>query len=620
MADTLAHRGPDDAGTVWKEDVRAGLGFRRLAVLDPSPAGHQPMMDERGDLIVVLNGEIYNFRELRRELEAAGCGFRSSGDTEVVLRAWERWGEETLVRLNGMFALAVLDLRGRRLFLARDRVGVKPLYYHASGSRFVFGSEIKAILASGLYQPELDRQALFDYLTYLYVPCPNTMYSGIGQVPPGHVLEIRLEVGEPIVRPYWRLEWNAAGAPAVGPRELRDELSRAVRRQMVSDVPLGAFLSGGLDSAIMTALMAEASSDPLRTFTVVFEGQDLRSYDESARAREISERFGTSHTEIPVAVDAEGLIGTVEGFDEPFGNPTAHLMRLISEAARPEVTVALCGAGGDELFAGYPRYRAATLARRWGWAIKLLAPGARRALALASDDYETMRLRRIREFFEGWSPDPVRRFVAWTYFLDDEQKIALLRQTGEVLAPSDRIVAAHVNLQEADRDGNQWLMADVATFLIDNVLAYTDRMSMAVGLEVRVPYLDHELVELAFRIPFEDKLQGRRTKAVLREAFRGLIPDHVLDGPKKGFNVPLGLWIRDELDVYFDRYMNAEWVNDQNLFNWEEIQRLRSEHRSGRRDNSYPLFGILMFDIWYRRYLLGEPLPTFRLARRRAVT
>jgi asparagine synthase (glutamine-hydrolysing) len=285
-------------------------------------------------------------------------------------------------------------------------------------------------------------------------------------------------------------------------------------------------------------------------------------------------------------------------------------MRLISEAARPEVTVALCGAGGDELFAGYPRYRAATLARRWGWAMKLLAPGARRALALASDDYETMRLRRIREFFEGWSPDPVRRFVAWTYFLDDEQKIALLRQTGEMLAPSDRILAAHVNLQEADRDGNQWLTADVATFLVDNVLAYTDRMSMAVGLEVRVPYLDHELVELAFRIPFEDKLQGRCTKAVLREAFRGLIPDHVLDGPKKGFNVPLGLWIRDELDVYFDRYMNAEWVHDQNLFNWEEIQRLRSEHRSGRRDHAYPLFGILMFDIWYRRYLLEEPLPT----------
>jgi asparagine synthase (glutamine-hydrolysing) len=610
MALSLAHRGPDDSGLLWRPEVRAGFGFRRLSILDPSPAGHQPMTIEDGLVAVMLNGEIYNFRELRADLEARGHRFRSRSDAEVLLRGYMQWGRNSLRRFNGMFAFAILDLRTKTLLLARDRLGIKPLFYHHGDGHLVFGSEIKAILASGLYRPELNRQALYDYLTYLYVPCPDTIYRGVQQLPPGHLLELSLEGGEPALQPYWNLEEAIAGSPVPGPEELREAMAEAVRRQMVSDVPLGAFLSGGTDSAIMTALMAHGTSEPIRTFTVVFKGADLGSYDESERARAVAELFGTRHSEIPVRVDPRGLVEVVEGFDEPFGNPTAHLMRLISEIARPEVTVALCGAGGDELFAGYPRYRAAMIGRRLGWAIRVLAPAARRALALASDDYRSMRLRRAREFFEGWDSDPVRRMVAWTYFLNGHRKDALLAAKAHPpLAPSERIMAAHLTDNGLEDEGNRLLAADVATFLLDNVLAYSDRMSMAVGLEVRVPYLDHELVQLAFRIPFRDKLQGRRTKVALRGAFRGLVPDAVLRGPKKGFNVPLGLWMRDHLDVYFDRYMDRRWVRDQGIFDWEQLQRLRVEHRAGRRDNSHPLFGILMFDAWYRRYLLGEPLP-----------
>jgi asparagine synthase (glutamine-hydrolysing) len=379
---------------------------------------------------------------------------------------------------------------------------------------------------------------------------------------------------------------------------------------MVSDVPLGAFLSGGTDSAIMTALMAEASSEPIRTFTVTFEGAGSPSYDESARARAVATRFATDHTEIAVPVDPDGLLATVEGFDEPFGNPTAHLMRLISDASRPHVTVALCGAGGDELFAGYPRYRAEMLARRWGWAMGILAPSARRALRVPTDDYGSMRLRRAREFVDGWSRDPVRRFVAWTYFLDGERKRALLGYLAvPTLEPSERVLERYLGGSASHADGDRLLAADVATFLPDNVLAYTDRMSMAVGLEVRVPYLDHEFVQLAFSLPFKDKLRGRSTKAVLKDAFRGLVPAAALDGPKKGFNVPLAVWMRDRLDPYFDRYMDAAHTREQGLFVWEEIQRMRAEHRAGRRDNSYPLFALLMFDVWFRRYLMNEPMP-----------
>lgn len=613
MAETIAHRGPDDSGALDFPEERVSLGFRRLSIIDLSPAGHQPFSSENEQLVVMLNGEIYNFSELRNELTRKGRKFRSKTDTEVILRQYEEEGISSVSRLNGMFSIAILDRRRGKLFLVRDRLGIKPLYYFEGGGKFAFASEIKAILASGLPMPDIDLQALSDYFTYLYVPCPATIFEGIRQVPPAHVLELDVANMNTSLWPYWDLA--DALPPATTPDEererLRELLADSVRRQMVSDVPLGIFLSGGIDSSILTGLMAQAGTRPVETFTVVFEGKELEFYDERDNARAVAGRFGAEHHEIPVRIDDPmAMLDLVRFFDQPFGNPTFYLMRLISEATRSEATVALCGAGGDELFAGYPRYRAQMMARRLGWIPTPLMRAAGSALSPLSDGFKTMTLRRARGLLLGWDDDPVRRFVNWTYFLTDPRKRALLSgprmNDGRAFEPSERVVRGLLGESRLPDPGNRMLEADLRSFLLDNLLEYTDKMSMSVGLEVRVPYLDERVVAHAMRIPFDRKLKGGRTKIVLKEAFGDLLPPGVLTGQKKGFNVPLGLWMKSSLDSYFDRFMSPADVAGQGFFDWEEIQRLRAEHRRGRRDNSYELFSILMFDVWYRRYIQGE--------------
>ncbi len=618
MGTTIAHRGPDDAGSVFFPEERAGFGFRRLAIIDLSPAGHQPFVAEDEGVALVFNGEIYNHPQLRDELEAQGQAFRSSSDTEVILRLYQREGLAGLRRLDGMFALGILDRDAGMLHLVRDRLGIKPLYYAADGSRLAFGSEIKAVMASGLVSPDLDLQAASDYFTYLYVPCPATILRGVRQVPPAHVLSFTLATGEIDLRPYWVLDDDAVGAPPT-PAELREFLEDAVRGQLISDVPLGLFLSGGIDSTILAGLMARTSSERVRTFTVVFEGEDFAFYDERGVARQTALQFGTDHTEIPVRVgDPSEMLRLLGYFDQPFGNPTSYLMRLISEASRGEVTVALCGAGGDELFAGYPRYRAARMAERFGF----LPAGAVRAsanlLTPFRDSYRTMTLRRARGLLEGWDRDEARRFVNWTYFLTGARKARLLggpRMREARLRDAARIVRAAIEASRLPDAGSRLLEADLRTFLLDNLLEYTDKMSMSVGLEVRVPYLDHRFVAAAMRVPFDRKLEGNRTKAVLRDTFADLIPDAARTAPKKGFNVPLGAWMRDRLDGYFDRAMGREAVTAQGIFDWEELQRLRDEHRRGRRDNGYELYGVLVFDLWFRSTILGEDVPELAASR-----
>jgi asparagine synthase (glutamine-hydrolysing) len=608
MAETLAHRGPDAKGSLFLADESVGLGFRRLAVIDLSDEGNQPMGSADGLVSLVFNGEIYNFSELRQELERSGRSFRSRTDTEVILGLYERDGPSCIERLDGMFALAVLDRRSGHLLLARDRLGIKPLYYYRGEGRFVFGSEIKSILASGAYRPDLDPQAMRDFFTYLYVPWPQTIFRGILQVGPGEMLDVDLRTLAIERRTYWRPD----GGPAIRGAEARGEIRRlltdAVRRQCVADVPLGVFLSGGVDSPILTGLMAEASPRPVKTFTVVFEGSGLGYYDESSTARAVAKRFGTEHHEVPVRVsDPTAMIDLIRFFDQPFGNPTLYLAYLISRETRREVTVALSGAGGDELFAGYPRYRAAVLARRLQWLPRRLLRIAASSLRPIPDGYRTMTLRRAREFFEGLDPDPVQQLVNWTYFFTEDGKRALLTSVDHGRAvPSERVVRERWDEVDRLEAGNQMLAADIRSFLVDNVLEYTDKMSMAVSLEVRVPYLDHNLVDLALRVPFREKLRGGTGKAILRETFRDLLPAAVASGSKRGFNAPLGAWMRDHLDRYFDLNMPRQRVEREGLMRWESIQRLRAEHRSGRRDNSYELFAILMFDAWYRRYLLGE--------------
>jgi asparagine synthase (glutamine-hydrolysing) len=639
MIATMQHRGPDDAGVqqfrLLSNGSRIFLGHTRLSIIDLSHAGHQPMANEDGTVWIVFNGEIYNYQELRRDLEARHC-WRSNTDTEVILHLYEEVGPEVVRYLNGMFALAIYDSRMSTLFLARDRLGIKPLYYLHRHGRFAFASELKTLLATGLCRREINWQAAWDYFTYQYVPHPQTIYRDIQQVPPGSWLQIALHKDAIRVECYWDPLDDALAAQGGRPAtthalsghewalRVRMVLEEAVRSQMISDVPLGVFLSGGIDSSILVGLMAQHAPERVKTFTALFTGRGMDFYNEKDTADAVVRRWNTEHHEISVDIsDPEMMLDLVRCFDQPFGNPTFYLSYLISKATREHVKVALSGAGGDELFAGYPRYRAVRYSRIAS-RIPLMPRLARMALDLVPDDFTQPTLRRAKLFFDGLDADFVRQYARWVYYLDEDAKRILLRgRPFAEVRPSVRIlreywekarlnshpqagaVSPDARLLEAEFMGRvQYL--DLKTFLVDNILEYTDRTSMAVSLEVRVPFLDHRTVQLSQAMPYGYKLRGGTSKAVLREAFRDLIPPENVQAPKKGFSPPLALWMRDTLDHYFDDHMTPDYVYDHGIFDWEAIQRLRAEHKNGRRDDSRELFGIIVFDVWYNKYILEQ--------------
>lgn len=620
MTLSLAHRGPDDDGVALFPRHRLALGHRRLSVIDLSPKGRQPMRNEDGTVWLSFNGEVYNFRALKAALNPARHRFASETDSEVILHLYEERGAAAFKALNGMFALALYDAERERLFLVRDQLGVKPLYYTEAGGKLIFGSELKAILAADAFTPEVDWQAASDFFSFLYVPAPNTIWRGVFQLPPAHWLEYDLR-GRRIVRieRYWRPAVAGAHADKQDAPELRAELrallTDAVTQQMVSDVPLGAFLSGGVDSNIIVGLMAGQARQPVKTFTVLFEGAGLDYYDERVEARRIADKFGTEHHELPIDLShPEEMLELVEYFDQPFGNTTFYLTYLLSRYTREHVTVALSGAGGDELFAGYPRYRAVQAARWLRFLPSAVARAGLAALERWPDSFADRRLHRVRALLAGLDDDEATQYLQWVYYLNEERKAQLLKPRAGGLRSTARVLAEH--LREIPReleDGNRFSLLDVETFLPDNLLEYSDKMSMAWALELRVPYLDPRLVEFAFRLPFAVKLNRRGSKVILRETFADLIPAEHQRAPKKGFNVPLGNWMRTKLDRYFDELLPRSYVEREGIFAYDYIQSLRAEHLRGRRDNGYELFAILMFDAWYRKYVTGtlpRKLPT----------
>lgn len=650
MAAALAHRGPDGYG-FWLNTPsgdapcatssgkkapalgsphavpRVGLGHTRLAVIDLSPAGRQPMSNEDASLWITFNGEIYNFPELRARLTARGHRFRSATDTEVILHLYEEEGPDCVRSLNGMFAFALWDSSRNRLFAARDHLGIKPFYYTPRAGGLAFGSEIKALLAADLVPPEVNWQSIYDYLTFLYVPHPATAFRHIWQLPPGHLLLYDAAEGALSVQPYWEpsavlpgARWDRQGWL----EQFRALMADAVRRQLVSDVPLGCFLSGGLDSTTLVGLMARQARQ-VKTFTVVFEGAGTAAYDERAAAARVARQYGTEHHELVVDVTDPGeLLGLVEQFDQPFGNPTFHLSALISRYTRRHVTVGLSGAGGDELFGGYPRYRAAALARtvtRLPHPALQLAARAARQFPVSG---QCRLLHRGRLFLEGLERDLSHRYLKWAYYLDEEAKQYLLgpllrRATGgrglyrtadahEWLADTARLLEPHL-LRAAAGDLERIRAADLASFLPDNILEYTDKTSSAVGLEVRVPFLDPQVVALCLQAPVAANFAapgGRSGKGLLKEAFGELVPPANRRAGKRGFCPPLMLWMERYFARYFDCFLTQRYLEDQGIFDWEAVQQLRAEQQSRRRDNSMELFGILMFDAWYRRYISAE--------------
>jgi asparagine synthase (glutamine-hydrolysing) len=607
--DRIAHRGPDDAGsscTAVRGLRTVRLAQRRLAIIDTSSAGHQPMSIDDGRYSIVYNGEVYNYQRLRAQF-GADVRWQSATDTEVVLRLFARHGVKSFGMLDGMFAFALLDSERQRLYLVRDQFGIKPLYYSADSERLIFCSEIKGILALSQRAQRVDPQALYHFFSFLYFPEDQTVYRDIRQLEPGCYAEIDLRSGSMELHRYYE-------PPRVGSYTFRDEgeaaqvvraaLSDSVRDQMVADVPLGAFLSAGTDSTAILGLMSEHSSTPINTFTVRFEGAGAGAADESAGARVVSERYGSAHHEIEVDISRPyEMFDLIDAFDQPFANPTFYLSYLVSRETRRHVTVALSGAGGDELFGGYPRYKAVPYSRALSALPAFVARGLRRSVALVPEGAGNQRRRRMNLLLDGVGMPAGAQYLTWTYFNNAAEKTRLLnprlRQAAAV--ESEQVIDDLIGRREL-RDAV--LDVDMQTFLPSNILEYSDRTSMAVSLEVRVPFITTKLYDIARSMPPAWRTGRGRSKRVLYRAIEDLIPPANRLLPKTGFCPPLDTWM-PTLDRYFDEHMTRAKTEAQGVFNWEYLQQLRAEQRAGRRDNSMRLFGAIMFDVWWRR--AGEP-------------
>lgn len=607
MTDTLVHRGPDGEGQYTDDAV--SLGHRRLSIIDLA-GGAQPMAYAGGRYQIVYNGEVYNFQELRRELEGCGHVFQTRSDTEVLLAAYAQWGEACVERFRGMFAFALWDRHEKRLFLARDPVGVKPLYYAETGGALYFASEMKALLICPGIDRALDLESLDDYLTYLYTVPPRTIYRGIKQLPPGHCAS--WNNGQLTVRRYWMPAcgegWDSRSEADLI-EEIDARLANILALYRVADVPLGAFLSGGLDSAAITRYLAEQGAAPM-TFTVGF-GAEGALYDESAEARALAALLGTRHHELTVTPAVAELLPRMVGhFDEPFGNPTALLTWSICELVREHVTVVLSGDGGDEAFGGYPRYRGAAWAEQYrkvpGLLRRTLLNPLVQLLPESVSGFHT--LRRLREFSAGTLSDPVDMYACWVGYYSLQERGELY--TGEVSAAltgrDSRDYIRGLALESgADDPVSRAMYVDCMSFLPNNVLQYGDRMSMAHSLEVRVPLADPDLLSFLLGVPGRLKIKGGRGKRLLRGVLSKYLPPEVVNRRKAGFNPPMGVWLNGPLREVVQDFLSPEALIQGGLFNPVAVARMLEDHRCARRDYTWHLWALIVFEQWRRLYGTG---------------
>jgi len=615
MTTVLSHRGPDDQGTYYRplaaeEPTRSGvaLGHRRLSIIDLA-GGHQPMSNEDGSVWVVFNGEIYNFRDLRRQLEAAGHRFRTRCDTEVLVHLYEQVGEQLAEHLNGMFALAIWDQRNDRLLLARDRLGQKPLYYRHEPGRLLFASELKGIMQVPDVPRQIDPVALDLYLVYQYVPHPWSIFTGTRKLPPGHYAVWQAD--QLAVHRYWQPELNLEEPrPAEQYRqELFDLLRSAVELRLQSDVPLGAFLSGGVDSSIIVALMQQLSDEPVRTFSIGFAEP---KYDETRYARLVAQHLGTRHYEFCVGPDAiEILPKLVWYYDEPFADSSAIPTWYVAEQTRQHVTVALTGDGGDELFVGYPRYRAVELAAlvdRLPVPIRWLLTGPVRAMVPRSVQYKSP-VRRLRRFLDQLSKPSWERYLRWIGIFEPEHRQAVYtEQFARTVASFDPLdFLTEAQQRSAARDlVTSTSLTDLVTYLPCDLMTKVDIASMAHGLECRQPLLDHRVVELAAKMPLHYKYRRGRGKRLLLETFGHLLPQEILHRPKMGFGVPLDSWFRGPLAAFAKSLLLDRRATSRGIFRPGGVSQLLDEHISGRADHSYRLWALVVLEMWQRKWVDGR--------------
>jgi asparagine synthase (glutamine-hydrolysing) len=605
MLRCLAHRGPDDEGVFEAPGVV--LGHRRLSVIDIE-GGHQPLFGEDERTVVVCNGEIYNYRELRRELEAAGHRFRTKSDTEVAAFAYDAWGLDFLDRLDGMYALALWDGARRRLVLARDRMGEKPLYWAVADGQLVFGSELTALMAHPGVEPGIDPASLSAYLAHEYVPAPRTILRAVSKLEPGHVLV--LEDGQIDVRAYWRLDPRpAANVPPypAAVEQLRHLLEVSVRSRLVSDVPLGIFLSGGLDSSAIAAFAARAG--PVETFSICFEES---SFDESGSAREVADRLGSRHHERVVrGSEMPDLVpGLAQMLDEPLGDASILPTAVVSKFARERVTVALGGDGGDELFAGYPMHRAHRVAR-WTRAVPSPVHKAMHALAgLMPVSHQNFSAGfKLRSFLRGsGSPAPDNHALWMSSFSPSEQRTLLTPEAYEAAQPESTF--ASFRQTWAASEGAPLLARaahlDALTYLPNDILTKVDRASMAFGLELRAPFLARDVVEFAFSLPDSYRMRGLTGKRILRDALRGVVPPSVFERPKKGFGMPVAMWLMGPLRPLAEEMLSPDRLRQTGWFRTDAVARLLREHHEGRADHRKPLWTLLVLELWREHHIVAR--------------
>jgi asparagine synthase (glutamine-hydrolysing) len=603
MSHTLAHRGPDGEG-VWANG-NVGLAHRRLAIIDLRAVAAQPMSNADGSVWITFNGEIYNFRELRADLEARGYRFRTQSDTEVIIYAYEAYGRNCLERLRGMFAFAIWDARTRVLLLARDRVGKKPLFYWVGRDCLLFASEIKALLADRAVPLAPDPIAVDHFLALHYVPAPHTAFQGIYKLPAAHWLEVRhgqIETGR-----YWKLRYTPKQhlTEQDAMAELRWRLAEAVRLRLVSDVPLGAFLSGGIDSSAVVAYMAQEAASPVRTFAVGFEEN---AFDERPFARMVAERYGTEHTEMVVKAPVTDILPRlVWHYDEPFGDSSAVPSYAIAALTRQYVTVVLNGDGGDENFAGYDRYFMHRMlchgdkVPRQVW--RTVAALTRR---LPVAWHHHVLYKRLAKAVELLAQVPERRYVRWFGLCTPEERHHLYTAAFRATVGGSDPEALFVEVF-GQSDAEEWtdaaLAADVQLYLADDLLVKMDRATMAHSLEARSPFLDHSLMEFVASLPAHFKLAGRNKKYLLKAALRGVLPDVVLDRPKMGFSAPIAHWFCDELrEMAYDVLLSPTALQ-RGYFRKQAMAQLLDEHCAGRQDHAETLWQLLVLELWHRTFI-----------------
>jgi asparagine synthase (glutamine-hydrolysing) len=607
--DTLSHRGPDGSG--YYSDAHVALGHRRLSIIDLA-GGAQPLYNEDGSRCIVFNGEIYNYQDLREELIKKGHIFSTRSDTETILHAYEQWGDKCVERLRGMFAFAIWESNEQRLFIARDRLGIKPLFYAQDKGRFYFASEMKAILHDAGFPRSVDELALTSYFRFGYVPAPLTIYADIKKLLPGHTLV--WERGQVRINKFWDLPF----IPDKGKGEnyfiegfLR-RFEEAVRIRLMSEVPLGAFLSGGIDSSAVVAVMSRFNKDPVNTFCMGFGGTTGGYLDERRYARMVAQRYHTRHREYEVQPEPEGILERiVRAFDEPFADDSTIPSYFVCKIARENVTVALSGLGGDEAFAGYERYLGFALRRIYGFLPLPLREGCLKPLIETlperADGHYTVN--HLKRFVRSGSLAPAESYLGYISKISDVRLEDLFRDKNtfhRFLDESSQLILSHFRSTQVVGEMNSLdrvFYCDIKTYLPEDILAVTDRMSMHHALEVRVPFIDHELLEFCATIPSEVKMKWFRKKYLLKKATKSLLPRDVISHRKQGFVGPMAQWLKNELRPYIAENLSEKRLARHGLFDSSSVRRLLDEHMAGREIHDTSIWALLIFQKWYELYI-----------------